>query len=64
MWYRRSRNDRGCVRKVHNLKLPSRKINCRNYKNYEPKQLNGHLRTQDWDRVYNSEDVNSAWMQK
>lgn len=51
----------GCVRKVNHIKYPSRKIYCRDYRKYEPAELNDHLSTIDWSVIYSCRNVNSAW---
>ena len=51
----------GCVRKVNCVKFRPRLITCRDYKQYEPEQMNNELRSVDWTSVYSSLNVNDAW---
>lgn len=50
-----------CKRKVNNIKISDITINCRDYKNYDPKQVNNELSTADWDNLYQIKNVNKAW---
>ena len=51
----------GCVRKVNCVKFQSRLITCRDYKRYNPVQMNNELRSVDWSPVLSSLNVNNAW---
>ena len=50
-----------CKRKVNNIKISDITINCRDYKNYDPKQVNNDLSTADWNKLYQIKNINNAW---
>ena len=51
----------GCVRKVNFFKFETRKITCRDYRNYDPTKLKTFLLEQDWNPLFHCKDVNNAW---
>lgn len=52
----------GCVRKINSTKFKPRTVTCRDYKNYNHRQINNELKLIDWSYVYNNSNVNSAWI--
>ena len=52
----------GCVRKINSTKFKPTTVTCRDYKNYNQRQMNNELKLIDWSYVYNNNNVNSAWI--
>ena len=50
-----------CVRKLNNIKMAPRMIRCRNYKNYNSKQICEELNQKNFDGVYCSSEPKKAW---
>ena len=50
----------GCVRKLHNLKFSPKTIKCRDYKKYNPVEMNKDFERVNWNLVLNSTNVNMA----
>lgn len=51
----------GCVRKLNHVKFKPKEIRCRDYSNYNHNTMNAELQNSDWQNVYNSKNVNTAW---
>ena len=51
----------GCIRKVHHLRFKPKEIHCRDYRSYNPGQLDQDLTDADWSGVYDTNDANIAW---
>ena len=49
-----------CTRKINTEKYPLYTINCRNYVNYDKKNLINNTRVINWEPVYHSNGVNFA----
>ena len=50
----------GCVRKLNNIKQPSRDIRCRNYTNYNPVSFCGDLKHENFNQLYSETCIKSA----
>ena len=50
----------GCVRKLNNIKYKSRSMYARNYKDYAPENLLNNVKNINWQRLYATDDPNSA----
>ena len=50
----------GFTRKLNNKYTPQ-KINCRDYRNYDPERMHNELKGIDWNNMYEIKDVNKAW---
>ena len=51
----------GCMRKVNNIKYSDSIISFRDYKKYDHTKINAELSFTDWQPVYQTNDVDSAW---
>ena len=52
----------GCVRKLNHSKFKPKKLTCRNYTNYNPKEMSKDLNSDPlWDPLYSMTDVNQVW---
>ena len=51
----------GTVRKLNSLKIKSRTITCRNYKNYNKEKLQQDLLNAPWEHVYKEQDAENAY---
>ena len=52
----------GCVRKLNHSKYKPKQITCRNYTNYNPKEMCKDLNSEQlWEPLYSMTDVNQAW---
>ena len=51
----------GFTRKLNNYKYTPQKINCRDYRNYDPERMRNELKGIDWNNMYEIKDVNKAW---
>ena len=51
----------GCKRKVNNIKYSDSIISFRDYKKYDHTKINAELSSTDWQPVYQTNDVDSAW---
>ena len=54
----------GCKRKVNNIKHSDNIISFRDYKKYDHTKINAELSSTDWQSVYKTHDVDSAWNKK
>ena len=50
----------GFTRKLNNYKYTPQKINCRDYRNYDPERMRNELKGIDWNNMYEIKDVNKA----
>ena len=51
----------GCIRKMNSFRYQPEVITCRDFKNYDVNAINSELLNADWNNVYNSQSVNTAF---
>ena len=51
----------GCIRKMNSFRYQPEVIACRDFKNYDVNAVNSELLNADWNNVYNSQSVNTAF---
>ena len=51
----------GCIRKVNHTKFKANTIHCRDFRNLNHDSLINDLNSANWENLYSSSDVNSAW---
>ena len=54
----------GCKRKVNNIKYSDSIISFRDYRKYHHTKINAELSPTDYQPVYQTNDVDSAWNNK
>jgi len=50
----------GCVRKLNYKKYPAKTVNCRNYRSYNPEEMNNDFQRVNWLPVLTAPSVNIA----
>ena len=50
------------VRKINSCKLPQRAVECRDYSRYNSTAFCDDLSVCNWDSVFETDDVNDAWL--
>ena len=50
-----------CIRKMNSFRYQPEVITCRDFRNYDIKAINSELLNADWNNVYNSQSVNTAF---
>ena len=51
----------GCIRKMNTFRYQPEVITCRYFKNYDVSAINSELLNADWNNVYNSQSINTAF---
>ena len=51
----------GCIRKMNSLRYQPETITCRDFKNYDVDAINRELLNAQWEEVYRSRSVNTAF---